>query len=46
MLFYDMCSVEMSGNKSKHTNELCAVKPLEDKKAFEIIEGKEIWHPV
>ena len=45
-MFYDMCGVEMSGNKSKRTDELCAVKPLEDEKAFEIVEGREVWHPV
>jgi hypothetical protein len=41
-----MCGVEMSGNKSKRTNELCAVKPLKDDVAFEIVEGNEVWHPV
>jgi len=41
-----MCSVEMSGNKSKHTDELCTVKPLEDDVAFEIVESNEVWHPV
>jgi hypothetical protein len=41
-----MCGVEMSGNKSKRTDELCAVKPLEDDVAFEIVEGNEVWHPV
>jgi len=46
MLFYEMCGVEMSGNKSKCTNELCAVKPLKDDVVFEIVEGNEVWHPV
>jgi hypothetical protein len=41
-----MCGVEMSGNKSKRTDELCAVKPLEDNVAFEIVEGNEVWHPM
>ena len=36
----------MSGNKSKCTDELCAVKPLKDDVAFEIVEGNEVWHPV
>jgi hypothetical protein len=46
MLFYDMCGVEMSGSKSKRIDELCTVKPLEDDKAFELVEEKEVWHPV
>jgi len=41
-----MCGVEMSGSKSKCTDEMCAVKPLEDDEAFEIIEGRELWHPM
>ncbi len=41
-----MCGVEMSGSKSKCTEELYAVKPLEDDKAFEIIGDREVWHPV
>jgi hypothetical protein len=41
-----MCGVEMTGNKSKRTDELCAVQPLEDEEAFQIVDGKEVWHPV
>jgi hypothetical protein len=41
-----MCGVEMSGSKSKCTDELCAVKPLEDDKAFELVKEKEGWHPI
>jgi len=41
-----MCGVEMTGSKSKRTDELCAVKPLEDDAAFKIIDGKEVWHPL
>jgi hypothetical protein len=38
--------VEMSGNKSKCTDELCTVKPLKEDVAFEIVEDNEVWHPV
>jgi hypothetical protein len=43
-----MCGMEMSGSKSKRTDELCAVKPLEDEEAFELLgdTGREVWHPV
>lgn len=44
-LFYEMCGVDMSGNRAKRTAELCAVKELEDDLAFELVDGKEIWHP-
>ena len=45
MLFYEMCGVDMSGNKVKHTKELCAVKLLEEDKAFELVDWNEVWHP-
>ena len=45
-MFYEMCNVEMSGNKTQRTQELCAVKALENGAAFEVIDGREIWHPV
>ena len=45
-MFYEMCDVEMSGNKSQRTQELCAIKPLENSLAFETIDDREIWHPV
>jgi len=41
-----MCGVEMSSNKSQRTNELCAVKPLEDGRAFEVVGEDTVWHPV
>jgi hypothetical protein len=45
-MFYEMCGVEMSGNKTQRTQELCAVKPLENGAAFEVVDGIETWHPV
>jgi hypothetical protein len=45
-MFYEMCDVEMSANKSQRTQELCAIKPLENGVAFETIDDREIWHPV
>jgi hypothetical protein len=45
-MFYEMCNVEMSGNKTQCTQELCAVKALENGAAFKVIDGREIWHPV
>jgi hypothetical protein len=44
-MFYEMCGVEMGGNKSQRTHNLCTVKPLEDGAAFEVIDDREIWHP-
>jgi hypothetical protein len=49
-LFYEMCGVDMSGDKAKHTERLCAMMPLEGDLAFEhveTVEGKETmtWHP-
>jgi hypothetical protein len=40
-----MCRVDTSGNKAKRSAQICAVKPLKDDLAFEIVNGKEIWHP-
>jgi hypothetical protein len=40
-----MCGVDMTGNKAKRTEQLCAVEPLEDDLAFELVNGKETWHP-
>src|SRR6266851_1939162 len=45
MLFYEMCGVDISGNKAKHTKQLCAVKPLENNLTFELVDRKETWHP-
>jgi hypothetical protein len=36
----------MSGNKSKHTDKLCTVKPLKDNMVFKIVEGNKVWHSV
>jgi len=41
-----MCGVEEFGNKGKRTDGLCAVKPLETGAPYEIVEGREVWHPV
>ena len=41
-----MCGVEESGNKGKCTTNLCGVRPLEIGTSFEIIEGREVWHPM
>jgi len=41
-----MCGVEESGNKGKRTNDLCGVVPLESDAPFEIVEDREVWHPV
>ena len=45
-MFYEMCSVEMNGSKTQRTQELCAIKPLENDTPFEVINDTEIWHPV
>ena len=41
-----MCGVEETGNKGKRTTDLCGVAPLETGVPFEIIEGREVWHPI
>jgi hypothetical protein len=41
-----MCGVEESGHRGKRTDELCRVAPLESGAPFEIVEDKEVWHPV
>jgi hypothetical protein len=41
-----MCGVEETGNKGKRTNDLCGVAPLESGAPFEVVEGREVWHPV
>ena len=38
--------MEMAGNKTQRTEELCAVKPLENGAASEVIDGRMIWHPI
>jgi len=40
-----MCGVKMSSNKAKRTTQLCAVKLLDNDLAFEVVNGKESWHP-
>ena len=45
-MFYEMCDVEMASNKTQHTEELCAVKPLENGAASEVVDGRTIWHPI
>jgi hypothetical protein len=45
-MFYEMCNVEMGGNKTQHTQDLCAVKPLENGDAFKVINDITIWHPI
>lgn len=45
-MFFQMCGVEGSGNRAKRTSGLCGVAPLENGAPFEIVEGREVWHPV
>ena len=45
-IFYQMCGVEESRNKGRRTKDLCGVAPLETGATFEIIEDREIWHPM
>lgn len=40
-----MCSVEMTGSKTKRTEELCAVQPLANGEAYCRVEDKDVWHP-
>jgi hypothetical protein len=44
-MFFEFCNVEMGNNKTKRTEELCAVRPLEDGEPFRLVDGKEVWHP-
>jgi hypothetical protein len=41
-----MCGVEWSGSKTKRTMDLCCVVPLETGAPFEIVNDKEVWHPL
>lgn len=45
-IFFQMCGVEESACKVKHTNDLCTVALLEIGAPFEIIENREVWHPM
>ena len=44
-MYFEMCGLEMTGTKTEHTLQLCSVKPLTNGDAFEVVDGKEIWHP-
>lgn len=44
-MFFQLCDVEMGNDKTKRTEELCAIRPLEDGEPFRIIDNKEVWHP-
>jgi len=46
MIFFQMCGVEWSRSRAKHTTDLCAVAPLKTGTPFEIIKDREIWHPM
>jgi hypothetical protein len=46
MIFFQMCSVEWSRSRAKCTTDLYAVAPLETGAPFEIVEDREIWHPM
>lgn len=43
-MFYEMCGLETTGNKTGRTNDLCAVEPLEDG-PFERVGDRDVWHP-
>jgi hypothetical protein len=43
-MFFDMCDVDMGNNRTKHTKDLTAVKPLPDRAAFRVVGDREIWH--
>ena len=43
-MFYQMCRVEESENKGKHTDNLCEVALLKAGVPFKIIEDREVWH--
>ena len=45
-MFFQMCGVEESGSRGKRTNDLCGVAPLDNGAPFEVIEDREVWHPV
>ena len=46
MMFCGMCDVEEHDDKNRRAQGLCAIKPLEDGSAFELVGNKEIWHPL
>jgi hypothetical protein len=45
-MFYDMCGIDDNHHKTSRTRDLCAIKPLEDGTAFEVVDSKTIWHPI
>jgi hypothetical protein len=44
-MFFEFCGVEMGNDKTKRTEGLCAVRPLENGEPFRVVDDKEIWHP-
>ena len=45
-MFCGMCDVEEHDDKNRRAKGLCAVEPLEDGAAFELVGDKEVWHPL
>jgi hypothetical protein len=44
-MFFQLCNVEMGNDKTRYTEELCSIKPLEDGEPLRIIDRKEVWFP-
>ena len=45
-MFYAFCGVESSSDKTKCIEDLCAVEPLSNGEAFEVVNDQDIWHPL
>ena len=45
-MFYALCGVELSSDKTKRIEDLCALEPLPTGDAFEDVDGRDIWHPL
>ena len=45
-MFYELCGVESSSDKTKQIEDLCAVEPLPTGEGFEVVDRREIWHPL
>ena len=45
-MFYKLCGVESSSDKTKRIEDLCVVEPLPTEEAFETVDGRDIWHPL
>jgi hypothetical protein len=45
-MFYALCGVESSSDKTKRIDDLCAVEPLANGQAFEVVNGQDVWHPI